>query len=356
LNSFQLLFYNQAAVQSFIYFNGVDSVFVTQRSGSDSWTTPLALITAFDLFSIAISHGFVPSTGDANEIPLVAYHTRTEYNVFNPVPEVIEVGNQYRIRKGIPQVTQTIGDIVGGSLTTIQLPATASPVDDFYTGEFIWIYNRNLTTVPTDFFMFNDFRLIRDYQGSTRTATVTEPFSYNIQTASITAGNTLNWEILRYARDEYTPINGLVNTPGHKLDCCYEIELISLLLPNKTLKTGNGNRIAFYPYVYVQFSDPTQNAPYLIDSNNPNATHILFKVPIDNVNQPDRAAFVSLRAGGMVQTVPFKLFDRFRFTVWMYNGEVFEVNEEDTMPPIPADFSIQVSATFSLRRMVQSNI
>jgi hypothetical protein len=118
------------------------------------------------------------------------------------------------------------------------------------------------------------------------------------------------------------------------------------------LESGQGNRIAFYPYIFVEFTNLTNpNSGYPLEvfsSNNPNSYKMLFHVPITNVNSPDRAAFVSL-GGSMTQTVKFNVHDSFHFAVYLPNGELF-TTIPDSIPPFEPNPDIQVTALFSFKQ------
>jgi hypothetical protein len=128
---------------------------------------------------------------------------------------------------------------------------------------------------------------------------------------------------------------------------CYSIELVSLTLPNVILQSGYGNRIAFYPYVYVEFSNMNQPCKNIMWSNNPNSTNCLFKVPMYNINTPDISKFVRVDGRGMTQSIVFRARDSFRLRVLLPNGEIFQT-DPDTIPPLDPTEDLQISYTFSL--------
>ena len=117
------------------------------------------------------------------------------------------------------------------------------------------------------------------------------------------------------------------------------------------LASGFGNIIAFYPYLYVEFSNTTSMNKNILFSNNPNARRVLFKVPIDDVNTPDVSSFISVNGQCMVQTIKFKPYDNFRVSVYLPNGELFTTEEVDFVSPSPPNPNVQLSLTFSIKRM-----
>lgn len=138
-------------------------------------------------------------------------------------------------------------------------------------------------------------------------------------------------------------------------NCCYEIELISLTLPNATLVGGHGARIAFYPYVYVGLTMTTNSsggagATY-IQSNNPNSQGMLFSVAVDDVADPLVSTFIKLNGDGMRQTINFNPNSDLRLTVKLPNGDIFDTTLNDTVPPHEANRFAQVRALFGLTRL-----
>ena len=135
---------------------------------------------------------------------------------------------------------------------------------------------------------------------------------------------------------------------------CYEIELISLILPNKPLDNNIGGLIAFYPYLYVELSNvsaPSSGIKGIIYSNNPNANRALFRVGIDDTPTPAISAFIKVDGNGAVQTVKFKPNDNLYFRVYLQNGELFQTQTKDTIPPLEPDVFVQISAEFSIKRL-----
>jgi hypothetical protein len=284
--------------------------------------------------------------------PMVFYQ---EYgkaiNVIIPSTNTSLLGVQYRIRETpilIRGYDGTASAIVSGTTDTIQLPSTASHTTDAYVGDFIWIYNQDVTTVPSPFLMFNDYRQIIAYDGTTQIATIANSFSGDIDTYAITGGNKINWEILRFSRDNWTPLVYSGSIVSQQEMNCWEVTLVSLVLPNILLSVGNGNRIAFYPYVYCRFTNITAQNRLILYSNNPNAVTMQFKVPLTNIVSPEIASFVALGDSSCTQTMRFKPNDNFRFEVILPNGEIFQTLETDTLPPFPPNPNIQVSALFGI--------
>jgi hypothetical protein len=136
---------------------------------------------------------------------------------------------------------------------------------------------------------------------------------------------------------------------------CYEFELLQIILPNFTLKTGFGSKIAFYPYIYVELSNVSSSGARLknmMHSNNPNAVRMLFKVPIYDVSDPETTPFVRLVAIGMIHTMKFKPDDNLFFTVLLPNGDVFDTIQPEYYSPSIPNFDAQVSALFRYKAVI----
>lgn len=280
--------------------------------------------------------------------PLVFYQEYgTSINVIVPSANVSQVGVQYRIRE--TQIftrgeAGTASEATAGTTNTITLPI-GTPVK---VGGFLWVYNQDVTTVPSPFHMFNDYRQVIEYSSTTGVATVSPAFSADLGVYAITGGNKVNWEFLEFQRDNWNPLVYSGSMVSQQQMNCWEVSLVSLVLPNILLSVGNGNRIAFYPYVFCRLTNVTAQNRLILYSNNPNATSMQFKVPITNIVSPEVATFVALGDASTPQTMRFKPNDNFRFEVILPNGEIFQTLETDTQSPFPPNPNIQVSALFGI--------
>lgn len=264
----------------------------------------------------------------------IAYYVTIESQfsggAITSIPPVTDGVNEtrYRIRGDLPY---EVGTIVSGTLTTFTLPLTSYPINDYYNGMFLWITN-------------DTYYLIVDYVGATRTGTISSHFS------PILAGGE-EYNIMQFSQDNFSPMVYTGSQVSEQQMVCYEVELVSLILPNLVLSSGFGNLIAFYPYVYVEFANITGMNSNIIYSNNPFANRALFKVPVDDVNTPRTSSFISIDGHTMVQTVKFKPYDNFRVSVILPNGELFMTEEMDYLSPAPPNPNVQMSITFSIKRL-----
>ena len=168
------------------------------------------------------------------------------------------------------------------------------------------------------------------------------------------------FEILQFSRDNAVPFVYSGSLVSQQNEVCYEISLLNLRLPNTTLNVGQGSRIAFYPYVYVELSNVSsagRGLTNIIYSNNPNSTKMLFRASVSDTTEPIKSTYVLLNGNGAVQTIKFKPNDNLKFSVRMPNGELYQVyqSEEqiklDGSPYIPNLDNNQISALFSIKRV-----
>lgn len=201
----------------------------------------------------------------------------------------------------------------------------------------------------------SQYRLITSYNTTTRTGTVIAPFSYTnvIGTKTIYAiGSSDTFDILQFVIDNYHPLDYAESIVAQTQATCYEIRLISLTLPNVPLLSGEGGRITFYPYVYVEFRSVSQGTSiYNFNSNNPIVSNnIMFRAPMLYNYQPELASFITLDGNDMIQTLKFQPNDAFLFSVFLPNGELFRTDDDYLSPSIP-NSQLQISACFGIKRL-----
>lgn len=260
-------------------------------------------------------------------------------------------GQMERITNFITLQSAFIGSVGNGNVFT--LDSRAVPTDNYYINSYLSLNNGTVNA-----------NLITSYTGATRTGTVYTNFSsppsgqsIYIQTITLQAPFTVQpdarsmYEILPFTNDNFNPLSYNGSTDSSQQAVCYEVELRNLVLPNIVLNVGDGGRVAFYPYVYVELT-PKDNPPYEpIWSNNPNAKKMMFRLVVSDTNAPTVTPFVRLRSDGMIQTIKFKPNTNFHFSVRIPSGEVFSTNAIENYSPLEPNPLIQVSAMFSIKRV-----
>jgi hypothetical protein len=267
------------------------------------------------------------------------------------------IDNQTRL---ITRYETLTGKAVNGSVNFVDFPEGASNVNGYYNGAYIQITSGNAN---------NDVRQIINYTVSgndpnfVRRATVATPFvgsviqgdSFTFRSIFVDSEFSVydsNFEILLFSHDNHNPF---VYTGSLQQEIvCYHIQLLNVILPNKILNCALGSRIAYYPYVYIEItniSGSSAGMKNVIYSNNPNATRMVFRAPIYDVQNPNNSSFVNLDGDGMIQTLKFKPNDNLFFSVHLSNGELYETLEKENYSPLHPNPEIQISASFSFKRV-----
>ena len=222
-----------------------------------------------------------------------------------------------------------------------------SDIQDFYKNYFLRlrpvIYNNNFISESRRIITY-----IYDEKNNKITFNVYPSFSSKIDLTTV-----YTIEILPFSYDNFSPFN----YTGTLLQqsCCYEFELVNLILPNQILSVGEGNKIAFYPYVYVELTNITSsNSGYnnAIFSNNPNATKMVFRIPVYDVQDPESTPFVRLIDASMTQVLKFKPNDNLLFSVRLSNGEIYNTIVPEFYSPSIPNPQVQISAIFAIRRVI----
>ena len=305
-----------------------------------------------------VYNGYFITTAAGNTYQIATYvgatRTATITTTFNS--EAINSGVYFRdviltspYTSNVPSPT-TLQNSVGTGSTAV-FGSNAATTDGFYN-------NYYLITKTNRY-------LITGYVGATKTATVSgslnsEAMGSTVYFAPPTTGtypyvstvaqlNSLI-EILQFSTDNFVPLSYNGSMGSMEQEVCYEIKLKNLILPNIPLNVGQGGKVVFYPYVYVEFtplSAPYKNAIY---SNNPNSTKVLFRVIVSDMTDEIISPFVKLKADDMVQTIKFKPNENFRFSVTLPDGEVFNVDATENYSPSLPNSLMQLSAIFEIKR------
>lgn len=230
---------------------------------------------------------------------------------------------------------------------------SVSSIDGFYTNKYFHIYSTPTNPVPSEAVIFNDYILISSYDGASRTLTLSTALTHDVSVygTNLSGSNHYGWAILTNTTNMVQNVEFVGTVSTMTQPTCYRIRLHSLTLPNITLSSGGGNRIAFYPYVLVAFQLLNNQHMNVLYSNNPNAKEAMFKVPITNLVSPESATFVNLSGGNMTHTLTLLPYSSFMFSVFLPNGELFTTLESDTQTPSAANPDLQVSAVFEITRL-----
>ena len=243
----------------------------------------------------------------------------------------------FDIRKQIPIFSRTTR--VGTTASRIDI----SGCDENSVGMFIRVTYSNSNPKYTS--LYNSVSRIISYDPTGSGSVLVNP-SFN------NAPINYRVELLPFSYDNSNPFIYTGSMISQQEEVCYEVKLLNLILPNKTLVTGS--RIAYYPYVYVELSNistPGSGLKNTIYSNNPNCTNMLFRAPVTDVARPQVTTFINLYGDDMPQVVKMKINDSFKFSVRLQNGAIYETVMSDTSSPSIPNPEVQISAVFSFKRI-----
>ena len=258
-----------------------------------------------------------------------------------------ENDDRYCIRLEPPSFVGEVGTILDCEITSNTIPIKCLNYPQSYVNDFLRIKTTNNVTDTIQ----DEIRQIKSVCCPTGGA---DPILYFCDsfTEPPLPGDKI--EILRVTRDNEVPYNYSGSFLSQQEEVFYQVQLLSLILPNQVLDVPFGSRIAFYPYVIVEFSNTCGSSAgmkNIIYTNNPNAVKALFIVPITDINDPDRAPFIHLYGQGQVQIVKFKPNDNLRMVVRLPNGEIFKTIIEESYSPRPPNPLKQIAAVFGIKRL-----
>jgi hypothetical protein len=314
--------------------------------------TPISIIDPSFTTTSGVEKVFVPygRLGEDSYRDYYLYNDDNEesYKITNydPITHLLTIdsiatntlmGKNVCIRKSLPLHRDTI---LASGTKDIEVPVSnLNTEEDFYKGHYIRIVNgvdsENVKIVKSEFI--------------STSSRIKFTFNEIITSSSLTVA-----EILGFSRDNLSSLNYTGSTVSNQESKCHEIELLNMILPNKIVKNGNGSRLTYYPYLYVEFTNitsPTSNGNNIIYSNNPNSKKCIFKATMDDIPNPLTSPFIKIDGDGMLQTIKFKVNDNLKFVVRLPNGEPLEFDEEDTITPVEPDPYSQISALFSVRQL-----
>lgn len=151
--------------------------------------------------------------------------------------------------------------------------------------------------------------------------------------------------------DQYAPFD-MSRSLTSTHDMCYEIHLISLILPNVQLN-ATSVLTSFYPYVYVELSNlSSSHSSQSLYTNNVYGQKALFAVPISDVTSPTASKFLNLDKVRYSRQISINPHEPLKIRIFLPNGETFSPNDMDTLPPFPPNPQLQISAIFTLKRLV----
>jgi len=162
----------------------------------------------------------------------------------------------------------------------------------------------------------------------------------------------LNWEILPFSYDGVNDFKYFGSKTSIDQFSTYKLKMNGLILPNVSLKSSIGDKIAFYPHIYVEICNisSSNTCTNNIISNNPNTTKALFKIPVKDITNPERTKFIKFDCN-MTQFVRFNINDNIKIKIYFDDGKILESRKKDNAPPLPPNNDLQTSLLFTIERI-----
>jgi hypothetical protein len=267
----------------------------------------------------------------------------------------------------------------GGTFTTseIEFPSNASNETGYYNNLYLVI--KDISTGNFNTRLIKNYIVVKDYNGNVTsrkatifttsggavfnftpvagdTLTITsgtiESFSGNLEYDSGSAGYNNKVYVLPYSRDNFNSILPLHDNIIDR-NSLYQVELHSLVIPNKIVNTSYGDSIRFYSHVYVELRNTTGTVggSNLIISNNPNTKRALFRANIFDTSSPSSSPFIKIHSDHMNQVINFKPNDDMKFSVFLPNGDILETSGSESFSPYKPNEFKKVSALFTLQKI-----
>lgn len=160
--------------------------------------------------------------------------------------------------------------------------------------------------------------------------------------------------ILPFQGDGVVPLNFTGTSITQSQMTCYEISVVTLILPNQILDFYDGALTSAYPYVLLEItneSSPNGHNVAVLYSNNPAANRATFVCSISDINNPLITKFTKISSDGATQTLKFSPFDNLRMRITMPNGQVFRTEKTDLVPCVQPDPLLQIHLVLSIQRL-----
>lgn len=332
------------------------TVDTTQSTTETNVSGPVTSWTDTDIYSIRLSAPLVGTVNNniaSNNIVSLILDFPAEQDYFRSSWIRMTSGASIGEVQRIIRYETFSGNVVAVAGADITLPSGASTSAGYYNGAYfqaLGLVRQVIAYDPTTRTITLDSSIAGLAPGDTfafRSAFISPAFN-----GTVISGD--SFEILYFSYDNMNPFVYTGSQVSQQEMVCYEIRLLKMSLPNKTLNSGFGSRIAFYPYVYIEIANVsgasagTKNTIY---SNNPNATRMIFRATINDVPNPVFSSFVKVSGDDMTQTIKFKPNDNLRFSVHLPNGDIYRTLEEENFAPEAPNPEIQISAVFSIKRL-----
>jgi len=161
--------------------------------------------------------------------------------------------------------------------------------------------------------------------------------------------------IVFFEMDNFFPFNyqhGMRGQQQHNRceERIYDLELLSLQIPNKLIKGHPGGYPVNYPHFIVELRNlsSTPRTDQIIYSNNPHLNRANFICPVWDISSPSFSSFTKMDGNGILYPFIIKTNDTLEFSIKTPNGNIVTLEESDTMSPVTPNEMLQVSALFAV--------
>lgn len=172
---------------------------------------------------------------------------------------------------------------------------------------------------------------------------------------SIAAPAAVAYEMLQFSGDNEGRLLFNNTSSAIREAVCYDVSLLSLIIPSATLETSKGSRAIFYPYFYIELrslKNADGQGTNTMITNNPNAKRALFRSTI--FDSPDSLLnpFIRLAGDGIVHRIKLDPLGSYRFRLFLPDGSYFKTVLDENFSPQRPNPIAQISALFSITRVM----
>ena len=241
----------------------------------------------------------------------------------------------FKQQKGYEDGIHLISAII--STNELALDATASSIDGYYNGWWIWVDNFYEGSYPVENNAIFTSKIL-SYNGTTKIAVLSDPIASHVAVGKY-------YEVIppMFDVDYYNPV--LINSITRGMKEIYSVRLVSLTLPISNSINSIGGRISDYPYVCVHVG----NEKISNTSNNTvsNIRNIKgqFIMPITDINPFIGYNYYHLKECYTDIDIYLDLSAELFLTITTPDGIILNFGEDFKSPMIPRP-DRQVSAVF----------
>jgi hypothetical protein len=163
-----------------------------------------------------------------------------------------------------------------------------------------------------------------------------------------------NGLVYPFLNEGIVPLNFAGTYLTQSVMSCYEMTVLSLILPNVPVQSLNSFITSGLPFVLLEIQNVSMPSSYnknSIISNNPYASNSTFVCPLSDISSPLISKFIKINSAGMVQVIKFTPADNLRIRVLLPNGNLFKTQELDNSPPAPFNPLLQLGFLIELKKL-----